>query len=157
VSSTQVAIVVTAVVLVIVLHQLMHRSRVGAAIRAVGWNAKSAELSGINPRRMILAASALAAGVVAVSGIFFSITNNGLEFTLGDSLLLKGFAAVVVGGFGYVRGAMLGGVLIGVSEALGSQYVSSSFRDAIGFTLLILFLFLRPRGILGTAELSENA
>ena len=133
----------------------MERSRFGSSIRAVGFDADSAAISGVNPRVVIYVTAFLASAVAAIAGILSGLATNNVSFTLGEGLLLKGFAAVVVGGFGDVRGAMVGGLIIGVSEVLGAQYISNSFRDAITFGLLLLFLVLRPRGIFSELQYSR--
>lgn len=152
IATTQIAIVGIAAILVIVLQYLLHRTRTGAAIRAVGWSARSAELAGIDARRIILLASAISAAVVGLSGVLQSMSADSVTFTIGDGLLLKGFAAAVIGGLGYMQGALLGGIILGLSEVLGAQYVSTGFGDVVSYALLIVFLLIRPLGILGSTE-----
>ncbi len=151
----QIVNIVVALALAITLYLFMERSRFGSAIRAVGFDANSAAISGVNPRIVIYVTAFLASAVAAIAGILSGLATNNVSFTLGEGLLLKGFAAVVVGGFGDVRGAMVGGMIIGVSEVLGAQYISNSFRDAITFGLLLLFLVLRPRGIFSELQYSR--
>ena len=146
--------IATGLVLMGSLFFLVHRTRVGAAMRAVGYDMESAALSGINSRRVIMGTSFLAAAVCGLAGVLSGISTNNVSFVLGEGLLIKGFAGVVVGGFGDVRGAWVGGIVIGLSEILTVQYLSSSYRDAVTFGLLILFLLYRPRGILGTSEMA---
>ncbi|MCP9951178.1 hypothetical protein LUX39_25045 [Actinomadura madurae] len=81
--------------------------------------------------------------------------NQTFTFALGDGLLLQGFAAVVIGGMGDVRGAALGGLLIGVVQVMSAQYISNSFQDAITFGLLLVVLVARPRGLFRTVELGR--
>lgn len=125
------------------------RTRFGAATRAVGHDQVSAMLGGVDPRKVIFVTAFLAAAIAGLAGVLSGLATNNVSHTLGEAMLLKGFAAVVVGGFGDVRGAVFGGLLIGVSEVLGAEYISSSFRDAITFGLLFLFLVLRPSGLFG--------
>lgn len=150
----QVITAVTALVVLAILYHFVHRTRTGTAIRAVGFSPMSAALAGINARQMIIGTSFVAGAVCGLAGALVAVTTNNVSFLLGEGLFLKGFAAVVIGGFGDVRGAYLGGLVIGLSEVLGGQYVSNSFRDAVAFGLLFLFLLYRPRGILGTSELA---
>jgi branched-chain amino acid transport system permease protein len=145
----QVVNVVLAIVVAAALHSFLRRSRYGSAIRAVGYDDGAAALGGVNPKRAVLITSFLAAGIGGLAGIMSGLATNNISFMMGENLLLKGFAAVVVGGFGDVRGAWAGGLVIGVSEVLGAQFISSSFRDAITFGLLLLFLVLRPQGLFG--------
>lgn len=146
-----------AIVLGSILYQFVQRSRAGAAMRAVGWSERAASLSGINPRWVIIGTSFLAAAIAGLAGVLSGLATNNVSFTLGEGLMLKGFAAVIVGGYGDVRGAVIGGFLIGLSEVLGAQYISTTFRDAISFGLLIAFLLLRPRGIFGAADVGVRA
>lgn len=143
--------IVACVLVLIVLHWLLQYTRAGAATRAVGWNPLAASLSGINSRVIIIGTAFMASAVAGLAGMLSAAATSNVSFTLGEHMLLKGFAAVVVGGFGDVRGAALGGILIGLAEVLGAQYVSNNFRDAITFGLLVIFLLARPRGFFGKA------
>ena len=134
------------------IYVLIEHSRLGAAMRAVGWNEASAQIAGVNPRLVILVTAALAGGTSALAGVLAGVTTHNVSASLGEGMLLKGFAAVVVGGFEDVRGAALAGVLLGVAEVLSAQYISTSMRDAITYGLLLGFLVLRPRGLFGRAS-----
>lgn len=130
-------------------HWLIAHSRLGAAMRAVGWNEAAAQIGGVNPRLVILATASLAGATSALAGVLAGISTNNVSATLGEGMLLKGFAAVVVGGYDDVRGAAVAGVGLGVAEVLSAQYISTSMRDAITYALLLGFLVLRPRGLFG--------
>ncbi len=130
-------------------HRLLTRSRLGAAMRAVGWNEAAAQIAGVNPRLVILATAALAGATSGLAGVLGGISTSNVSASLGQGMLLKGFAAVVVGGYDDVRGAAVAGVGLGVAEVLSAQYVSTSLRDAITYGLLLGFLVLRPRGLFG--------
>ncbi len=130
-------------------HWLIAHSRMGAAMRAVGWNQAAAQISGVNPRLVILATASLAGATSGLAGVLGGISMNNVSFTLGEGMLLKGFAAVVVGGYEDVRGAALAGIGLGIAEVLSAQYISTSMRDAITYALLLGFLVLRPRGLFG--------
>lgn len=134
------------------IHWLIAHSRLGAAMRAVGWNEAAAQIAGVNPRLVILATAALAGATSALAGVLGGISTNNVSFTLGEGMLLKGFAAVVVGGYDDVRGAAVAGIGLGVAEVLSAQYISTSMRDAITYALLLGFLVLRPRGLFGRAS-----
>ena len=153
----QIITFVASIILLVGVYLFVNRTRAGAEMRAVGWDPDSSALSGVNPRRVVIVTSFLAAGMAAVAGILSSISTNNVSFTLGEGLLLKGFAAVIVGGFGDLRGAYLGGIIIGLTEVLGAQYVSNSFRDFITFGLLILILVVRPQGLLGNRIVTLRA
>lgn len=151
-SSMQLISVAAAALIGAVLYVFVHRTRTGATIRAVGADAPSASLAGINPRLVLLGTAFLSAAIVGASGLLYALTTNNVSFELGENLLLKGLAAVIVGGFGDIRGALLGGLVIGLCETLSAQYVSSSFRDAISFGLLLVFLLARPRGLIAAGH-----
>lgn len=138
-------------VILLFLHWLLQYTRIGAATRAVGWNAVAASLSGINSRLIIIGTAFMASAVAGLAGMLSAAATSNVSFTLGEHMFLKGFAAVVIGGYGDVRGAALGGIFIGLAEVLGAQYVSNNFRDAITFGLLVIFLLARPRGFFGKA------
>lgn len=138
-------LVVTAAV-----HWLLAHSRLGAAMRAVGWNEAAAQIAGVNPRLVILATASLAGATSGLAGVLGGISTSNVSASLGESMLLKGFAAVVVGGYSDVRGAAVAGLGLGVAEVLSAQYISTSMRDAITYGLLLGFLVLRPRGLFGS-------
>lgn len=131
------------------MHWLIRHSRFGAAMRAVGWNEAAAALSGVNPRRVVAATALLAGATSGLAGVLGGVATQNVSFTLGEGLMLKGFAAVVVGGYDDVRGAAVAGVALGVLEVMAAQYISTSLRDGITYALLLGFLLLRPRGLFG--------
>lgn len=148
---TQLIAVVCAVVVVAAVYYLLHRTNVGSAIRAVGFDKRSAQIAGISPQTMIIGAAMLSGAVTGLAGILLA-GGQSFNFHLGDTLLLQGFAAVVIGGMGDVRGSALGGVLIGVVQTLSASYISASYQDAITFGLVLVVLLWRPTGLLGTAN-----
>ena len=151
----QIITVASMLVVTVGLHLLVRRSRFGAAMRAVGWNQTSAALGGVNPRRMMVVTAFLAGATSGFAGVLGGITTQNVSFTLGEGLMLKGFAAVVVGGFNDIRGTAIAGVLLGVLEVMTAQYLSSGLRDGITYALLLGFLLLRPRGLFGAAGFSR--
>jgi branched-chain amino acid transport system permease protein len=145
----QVASFVVAVVIGVSMHLAMTKTPLGSAMRAVGYNRESASIAGVNPKMVILVTASVAGALAGLSGVLAGVSTSNVSYLLGESLLLKGLAAVIVGGFGDVRGTVIGGFLIGACEVLAGQYIAGSFRDAVTFGLLIIFLVLRPRGIFG--------
>lgn len=131
------------------------RTRFGAAIRSVGFKLETASIVGVNTKLVLSVTAVLAAAIAGLSGVLTAMSTNNVSFTVGEALMLKGFAAVVIGGFGNIRGAVIAGVGIGVLEALTLQYLSSTFRDAIVFGLLLAFLLIRPQGIFGELKVSR--
>ncbi len=141
-------IIGTAMVVVILVRTFFARSRTGQAMRAVAANRFAATLVGINVKAMTAYSFALAAAVGAVAGII--ITPVALtQFDRGTMLGLKGFSAAVLGGMGSSPGAVVGGLVLGVLESLGGGFISSAYKDAIAFILLIVVLLVRPQGLLG--------
>ncbi len=139
----------------VAMHLLIRRSRFGAAMRAVGWNEAAAALSGVNPRAVVSATALLAGATSGLAGVLGAVLTQNVSYTLGEGLMLKGFAAVVVGGYDDVRGAAVAGVALGIIEVMTAQYLSSSLRDGITYALLLGFLLLRPRGLFGSAAFTR--
>jgi branched-chain amino acid transport system permease protein len=137
------------VLLVVALLQFFYRKTLtGKAMEACAISKKAAALLGIGTERMTLLAFAVSAAMGALGGILIApITMS--SYDMGTMLGLKGFCAAMLGGLGTSWGAVLGGLLLGVLEALGVGFVSSSLKDAIAFLLLLLILYMRPSGILG--------
>jgi branched-chain amino acid transport system permease protein len=126
----------------------------GKAMRACAFNRRAASLVGISVNRMVLVSFALSAAIGAAAGIVIvPITLCGYD--VGTMLGLKGFCAAVLGGLGSSPGSILGGFLLGVLESLGAGLISSGFKDAIAFFVLLLVLFLRPSGLLGPKEIKR--
>lgn len=148
----QVIVITSLVVCATGIYLLIQKTLVGAAMRAVGWNSVAAALGGVNSRIVILLTAFLAGATSGLAGVLAGVTTSNVSFTLGEGLMLKGFAAVVVGGFEDVRGTAVAGIMLGVIEVSAAQYLSTSFRDGITYTLLLLFLMLRPRGLFGSTN-----
>lgn len=136
---------------------LVHRTRLGSAMRAVAEDPQVASLMGINPNRVIAQTFALGGGLAALAGIMLASNYGSASFYMGFIPGIKAFTAAVLGGIGNLQGAMLGGLLLGLLEALGTGYlgrwtggvVGSNYQDVFAFVLLILVLVLRPTGLLG--------
>ncbi|VTU46029.1 branched-chain amino acid ABC transporter permease [Variovorax sp. PBL-E5] len=145
----QLIAILALVVVAVGTHLLMTRSAVGSAIRAVGWNPVSAALSGVNSRYVIVLTAALSGAISGTAGILGGVLTANVSFTLGQGLMLKGFAAVVVGGYSDVRGTAIAGVVLGILEVFVGQYFSASYRDAFTYSLLLIFLLVKPQGLFG--------
>jgi branched-chain amino acid transport system permease protein len=147
----------SAIALMIAMQYIIFRTRFGLAMRAVQFNIRTAALMGVNVDRVIAASFVSGAALAASAGFLFSMRYGQLQQTASSVWMLlglKAFVAAVVGGIGNIRGAMLGGILIGIIEFLGVAYLSSAYRDVYVFAILILVLLVRPQGLLGrpTAE-----
>jgi branched-chain amino acid transport system permease protein len=139
---------VASLVLMAALHFLLKFTKIGLAIRAVAANKDIAFLMGINVPLMISLIFGLACAVAAAAGVLIGPMQS-VQVEMGYLMLMKAFAAAVVGGFGSLPGAIIGGLLVGVFENLGAAYVSGSHKDIYAFLLLILVLMLRPSGLFG--------
>ena len=136
--------------LVLTVHLFFNRTLVGKAILACSCNKTAAQLVGINVGRMPLVAYGLSALLGAMAGVLVApITYT--SYDAGIMLGLKGFAAAVLGGMGNPMGAVAGGLLLGLVESLAAGLISSGYKDAIAFVILLLVLFLRPSGLFGRA------
>jgi len=126
----------------------------GKAMRACAANRTAASLVGINVRTMVLLSFALSAGIGAVAGII--ITPIALmNYDRGTMLAVKGFSVAVLGGLGSNVGAVAAGFIIGIMESLGAGFISSGYKDAIALVVLLLVLFIKPSGLLGSRERAE--
>lgn len=139
-----------ALVLVVALWLFFGRSKLGTAFRAVSDNAVAAKIVGIEPRSIITLAFGLSAAVGAIAGILVApVTLTSYE--VGIMLGLKGFSAAILGGLQSPFGAFLGGIVFGLIETLAAGYITSAYKDAISFLVILLVIFVRPQGFFGGA------
>ncbi|MGQ9920738.1 MAG: branched-chain amino acid ABC transporter permease [Desulfobacca sp.] len=136
------------IVLVVGLEAFLHCTILGKAMRAASYNPVAARLVGIRVSQMVQFSFGLSAALGAAAGVLIAPITMGV-YDMGTMLGLKGFCAAVIGGLGSVFGVVLGGLLLGVAEALASGLISSGYRDAVAFLILLLVLFFRPQGLLG--------
>lgn len=149
VDSQQILILVISLVLMATLTYIVNKTKVGKAMRAVSFDADAARLMGINIDRVISMTFALGSSLAAAAGVLVGVYYNSIDPLMGMMPGLKAFIAAVLGGIGIIPGAMLGGIIMGIVEAMVSGFFSSTFRDAAAFAILILILLYRPSGILG--------
>lgn len=142
-------IIIVSVFLMVCLQTFIQRTRMGAAIRAVALDPGAARLMGINVDRVISIVFLIGPGLGGAAGLMVGIYYGQIDFTMGWNYGLKAFTAAILGGIGNIPGAMLGGFLLGVTEALAAGYIAVAWKDAIAFLVLILILIIRPTGILG--------
>jgi len=148
----------TAISLMFAMDFVVHRTKFGRAMRAVSYSPTTASLMGIPVDRVISITFVVGAALAAAAGFLYSQKYPGLNQAAAATwvlLGLKAFVAAVVGGIGNIRGAMLGGILIGLLEFFGAAYISASMRDVYVFSLLILVLLLRPSGLLGRPPMEK--
>ena len=142
-------VIAASVLLMLGLSAFIQRTRTGAAIRAVAIDPGAARLMGINVDRIISLVFLIGPGLGGAAGLMVGIYYGQIDFTMGWSYGLKAFTAAILGGIGNIPGAMIGGLLLGVIEALAAGYIAIAWKDAIAFLVLILILIIRPTGILG--------
>jgi len=143
-----------AVVIVVLLWAFIDRTLLGKAIVATAANQLAARLVGINPRRIVGLSFAISAAIGAVAGILIApITLT--SYDVGTLLALKGFAAAMLGGMGSAVGAVVGGLLLGLLEAFAAGYLSSQYKDAVAFLVILIVLFAMPRGLFGRASVER--
>jgi branched-chain amino acid transport system permease protein len=140
-----------AALLVIAVHLLLSRTAIGRAMRAVSENPQLAGVAGVEVRKVIRIVWLLGAALACVAGISAGLIVQ-IRPQMGLDLLLPLFAAAILGGIGSVPGAMLAGLIVGLSEALAVQLIGAEWRAAVAFIILVLVLLLRPQGIFGRAE-----
>lgn len=142
---------VTAIILIIGAHTLIHRTRLGKAMRATFQDRETAALMGVKINRIYTATFALGSGLAAAAGALLAPVFV-VYPTMGDMAALKSFAIVILGGLGNFWGAALGGFILAFVEEFGAGYLSSGYRDAMGFLLIIIILIFRPTGIFAQKE-----
>lgn len=155
ISNLQILIIAISAVLMLGLQYIVMRTKTGKAMRATAMDMQAAYLMGINVNRIISITFAIGSSLGAAAGVLVGIYFNAVFPLMGVMAGLKAFTAAVLGGIGSIPGAVLGGILLGVAEVLGVAYLSSSYRDAIAFSILIIILLIKPSGILGQRALKK--
>jgi branched-chain amino acid transport system permease protein len=157
ITNVQIAIIAISLAMMAGLAALVYRTKLGTAMRATAQNPQVAALMGIDANRIVSLTFVVGAALAAVAGVMVASYYGIAHYTMGSQLGLKAFCAAVLGGIGNIPGAMLGGVLLGLVEALGAGYIGdltgnvfgSNYQDVFAFIVLIAVLVLRPSGLLG--------
>jgi branched-chain amino acid transport system permease protein len=155
ITDIQILIFAVSVILMILLWVFIKKTKIGKAERAVSDDSMAANVVGINPEKIIMISFTIGSALAGVAGILISFETN-LEPTMGFNAILKGMIASIVGGIGSIPGAVLGGFFLGLAENLGIWKIQAGWKDAISFIILIIFLLLKPNGILGDKIESER-
>jgi branched-chain amino acid transport system permease protein len=155
ISNQNLMIIVVAIVMMFGLEFIVHRTKIGTAMRATSFNLSVAKLMGINTNFVIAFTFALGSALAAVGGVMVALAIPRIDPLMGLMTGLKAFVAAVLGGIGNIPGAMLGGVLIGLMETWLSATRYSTYRDAMAFAVLILILLVKPAGILGSTAVEK--
>jgi branched-chain amino acid transport system permease protein len=127
---------------------LLHRTSFGIGMRAVAQDVQAAKLMGLKVNRLLAMSWVLGALLAGAAGLLLGPMWFA-DVNMGDPVALKAFAATIIGGFGSLPGAVVGGIFVGLSEVLGASYISSAYKDLISFGIMIGFLFVRPQGLFG--------
>jgi branched-chain amino acid transport system permease protein len=143
-----IVILIAGVIMLVSLDRVVATTKLGRSIRAVAQDAETASLMGVNIDRTIALTFILGGALGGAAGFLFGL-GNGVVYTMGFVPALKAFTAAVLGGIGNLRGAVLGGLLLGVAESLSVAFVQAAYIDVVAFGILVLVLLVRPTGILG--------
>ncbi len=141
-------------ILLLALTLFLTKTKTGLAMCAVSMNRKAAALMGVNINTVITSTFIIAAFLAAIAGVLMGPLYS-VSFTMGSGIGTTALTAAVMGGFGSLPGAVLGGLLLGVVETLGALYISSAYKDLFSFIVLISILFLRPQGLFGQAKVTK--
>ncbi len=152
---TEIMVVVGSLLLMAILWFLVNRTQLGRSMRAVAVDQDAAVMNGIDVDRVITITFALASGLAGAAGVMSGLLLFPVDQYMGIFAGLKGFTAAVVGGIGSIPGAMLGGFIIGIVEAMATGYLNPTYADFIAFLILVLVLLIRPTGILGKKNLAK--
>jgi branched-chain amino acid transport system permease protein len=155
VSPAQMFILGTSILIMIVLHLFVSKTRLGKAMRATSQDQIMAGLVGIDVNLVISLTFMIGSALAAVAGVMVTLYYGVVHFFMGYLAGIKAFTAAVLGGIGSIPGAMLGGFMLGLIENFGASYVSSVYKDAFAFLVLIITLIIRPSGLLGQKELDK--
>jgi branched-chain amino acid transport system permease protein len=148
VARLRIYLLICSVVLIVLLYLFINRTKYGKAIRAVAQNSEASTIVGINTNRITTLVFGLGSALAASAGVFMGAL-FALYPTMGGHSVMKGFAVLILGGLGSFPGAIIGGMLIGVTESIGSSIFSSSYKDIFAFVIMIVVLMFRPQGLFG--------
>jgi branched-chain amino acid transport system permease protein len=149
IGTIQLVIIVVVAIVVTALFLFIERTRLGIAIRALAENPDAASLMGVNVEAMFMGISFVAAMLTAIAGILIGLNFNAVDPYMGEPLMLRAFAVIIIGGLGDIRGALIAGLALGFIEVMTAGYLSSNFKDAAGFAAMVLTLWVRPSGLFG--------
>ena len=148
----RILILLMSVIIIVALHFFIKKTKTGMAMRAVAKDADTAALMGINVNRIYAYAFAIGGGLAAVAGALlgaiFVVAPN-----MGNLMVIKAFVVLILGGMGYVPGAVFAGILLGITESLGAGFISTEYKDVIGYGIMLVVLLFRPEGLFGKVGL----
>jgi branched-chain amino acid transport system permease protein len=145
----RILVVLASVVMMAALYFFVQKTKIGTAVRAAAIDQGAARLMGIDVNKVVSLVFLIGPALGGAAGLLVGLYYGQVNFTMGWTYGMKAFTAAILGGIGNIPGAMVGGLLLGVIEALGAAYLSIAWKDAIAFCVLILILIVRPTGLLG--------
>ena len=151
ITTAQILILGATTVLVGALLALMRGTRLGLAIRAMAEKPDAAQLMGIDTGRAAALVSFISGCLAGAGGVLIGLNFNAIHPYMGETMMLRGFVVIIVGGLGDIRGALLAGLALGVIEVMTAGYVSSGLKEAVAFLILVAVLWTRPNGLFGHA------
>ncbi len=149
VTTVDLVVIVSAILMMVVLDQFVRRSRLGRGVRATAQDPETAALMGVNSTRVVQLTFLMGGLAAGVAAFLYMLKIETTRFDVGFLLGVKAFTAAVLGGIGNLRGALVGGLVLGVVENWGSALFGTEWRDVVAFVLLVVILLFRPTGILG--------
>ncbi len=155
VSPVQMFILIASILMMVALQLFVAKTRLGKAMRATSQDRVMAGLVGINVNQVISITFMIGSSLAAVAGVMVTLYYGVVHFFMGYTAGLKAFTAAVLGGIGSIPGAMLGGFMLGLIENFGASYLSSAYKDAFAFLVLIITLILRPAGLFGQKTMDK--
>ena len=155
ITNTQLITIVAALLMMVALDQFINRTRYGRGVRAVAQNPDTAALMGVNKDRVIMLIFLLGGLLAGAAALLYAIRYGNTRFNVGFVLGLKAFTAAVLGGIGNLRGALLGGLVLGVIEVYAATLTTSAWEDVAAFIVLVVVLLFRPTGLFGSAEVAR--
>ncbi len=155
ITSSQVIILMISILLMLLTSVTVYRTKMGKAMLAVSQSQEASQLMGINVNGIISLTFMISSVLAAIAGTLVGMYYQNIDASMGSSVGMKALASAVLGGVGVLPGAMVGGVLMGVFETLGASYISSGYRDAISFAILIIVILFKPSGLFGRKQITK--
>jgi len=153
--SSDLVILLTTTLVMLALTWFIRRTRIGKAMRATAQDKTMASLIGINVDQVISTTFIVGSSLAAIGGVLIASHIGQINFAIGFLAGIKAFTAAVLGGIGSIPGAVLGSLVLGLTESFATGYVSSDYEDVFAFSLLVLILIFKPAGLLGKAEITK--
>ena len=151
ITEANVAIILASIVIVIALQLFLYKTKTGTAMRCVAENKTATALMGINVNKSTALTLGISAAICCIVGLLITPLYN-VSGTMANSIVTKGFASGVIGGFGYLPGTIAGGIFLGVLESFSVLVIPAVYKDCVSFILMIIFLVFRPKGLLGKGQ-----